>query len=46
MMAVAREDLPQEGGPGLIVRCEMPGCERAAVLDLRRLFGPRRNWPP
>ena len=42
---VAREDLPVEGGPGLIVRCAMPGCAHAAVLDPRPLFGGRRNWP-
>lgn len=42
---IAREDLPSEGGPGLIVRCAMPGCDHAAVLDPRRLFGGRRNWP-
>ena len=40
-----REDLPAEGGPGLIVRCAMPGCTRAAVLDPRELFGARHHWP-
>lgn len=41
----AREDLPQEGGPALIIRCAMPGCRHAALLDPRPLFGSRRNWP-
>lgn len=46
-MGAAREDLPQEDahGRGLVVVCTMPGCARAAVLDPRRLFGPRRLWP-
>mgnify|MGYP003574952391 CR=1 FL=1 len=43
---VAREDLPAEGGPCLVVRCTMPGCSHAAVLDPRALFGlGRRTWP-
>lgn len=41
----AREDLPPDGGPALIVRCAMPGCGHAAVLDPRPLFGARRHWP-
>jgi hypothetical protein len=44
---VAREDLPLEGGPGLVVDCDMPSCGRATVLDPRPLFGvARRSWPP
>lgn len=42
---IAREDLPLEGGPGVIVRCAMPGCTRAAVLDPRALFGAKHLWP-
>ena len=42
---IPREDLPPDGGPGLIVRCALPGCSHAAVLDPRRLFGPKRDWP-
>lgn len=42
---IAREDLPLEGGPGLVVRCVMPGCTRAAVLDPRALFGAKHLWP-
>ncbi|RZJ44533.1 MAG: hypothetical protein EON86_03160 [Brevundimonas sp.] len=42
---IPREDLPQAGGPGLIVRCALPGCTHAAVLDPRPLFGARPNWP-
>lgn len=41
----AREDIPSPGGPGLIVKCDAPGCGRAAVLDPRPLFGGRRDWP-
>ncbi|RZJ47397.1 MAG: hypothetical protein EON87_00755 [Brevundimonas sp.] len=41
----AREDLPNVGGPGLVVRCAMPGCAHAAVLDPRPLFGAPRHWP-
>ena len=42
---LAREDLPPEGGPGLVVRCALPGCARAAVLDPRALFGAKARWP-
>lgn len=42
---IPREDLPPTGGPGLIVRCAMPGCTHAALLDPRILFGARRDWP-
>lgn len=42
---IAREDLPPEGGPGLVVRCAMPGCARAAVLNPRDLFGAKHLWP-
>ncbi len=42
-----REDLPVVGGrgPALIVRCAAPNCSHAAILDPRRLFASRRDWP-
>lgn len=42
---IPREDLPNPGGRGLVVRCAMPGCRRAAVLDPRALFGAKHLWP-
>ena len=43
---VAREDLPPEFGQRLIVQCDRPGCDHAALMDPRPLFGGRRHWPP
>ncbi|HWW10966.1 MAG TPA: hypothetical protein VN018_00515 [Brevundimonas sp.] len=42
---MAREDLPLEGGPGMIVRCTTGDCTHAAILDPRALFGARHLWP-
>lgn len=35
------------GQPGarLVVSCDARGCERAALMDPRPLFGARRFWP-
>jgi hypothetical protein len=29
----------------LVVRCMSPGCEHAALMDPRPIFGSRRDWP-
>lgn len=43
---IAREDIPVEGSaPALVVQCRLPGCERAALFDPRRLFGGKGHWP-
>lgn len=43
---VQREDLPGEGSsPALVVQCRLPGCGHAALVDPRRLFGGKRDWP-
>ena len=40
-----REDVEPEHGRRIIVACDRPGCDRAALLDPRPLFGAARNWP-
>lgn len=35
----------REPGPRLVVSCDAQGCERAALMDPRPLFGARRFWP-
>lgn len=42
---VAREDLAPSEGRRLIVSCDQPNCDRAAVIDPRKLFGSPRDWP-
>lgn len=42
---VAREDVVPEFGQRLIVQCDRSGCELAALMEPRPLFGGRRNWP-
>lgn len=42
---IAREDLVPEFGQRLIVRCDRPSCDHAALMDPRPLFGSRRYWP-
>lgn len=44
-LGLAREDIAPEHGERLIVRCDLPGCDRAVLMDPRPLFGGRRNWP-
>ncbi|WP_309629109.1 hypothetical protein [Brevundimonas sp.] len=34
-----------EPGARLVVACVARGCERAALMDPRPLFGARRFWP-
>ncbi len=34
-----------EPGARLVVACDARGCERAALMDPRPLFGARRFWP-
>lgn len=42
---VAREDVVPSVGRRLIVRCDQPNCDRAAVIDPRKVFGSARDWP-
>lgn len=42
---VAREDVPPSIGRRLIVRCDRPGCDHAAIIDPRKVFGSAREWP-
>ncbi len=42
---IAREDIPPEHGRRLVVRCLQAGCDRAAIIDLRHLFGSSGQWP-
>lgn len=35
----------REPGPRLVVSCAASGCERAALMNPRSLFGARRFWP-
>jgi hypothetical protein len=32
-------------GPALIVRCMSPSCSHAAIVDPRRVFTSRKDWP-
>ncbi len=40
-----REDIVPAIGRRLIVRCDLPGCGRAALMNPRPLFGAARHWP-
>ena len=40
-----REDIFPAVGRRLVVRCDLPGCGRAALMDPRPLFGAARHWP-
>jgi len=42
---VPREDIVPAVGRRLVVRCDLPGCGRAALIDPRPLFGAARHWP-
>lgn len=43
---IPREDIPADGmAPALVVQCSLPGCCRAALINPRRVFGGRRDWP-
>ena len=42
---VPREDIVPAVGRRLVVRCDLPACGRAALMDPRPLFGPARHWP-
>jgi hypothetical protein len=42
---VPREDIVPVVGRRLVVRCDLPGCGRAALMDPRPLFGAARHWP-
>ena len=41
----AREDVAPEHGRRLVVTCDRPPCEHAAIIDPRPLFGEGRQWP-
>lgn len=40
-----REALAGAAGERMIVRCDMPKCTNAILMDPRPVFGGRRNWP-
>jgi hypothetical protein len=42
---VAREDVAPAIGKRLVVRCEQPNCDHAAIIDPRKVFGSARDWP-
>jgi hypothetical protein len=42
---IPREDITPELGRRLIVRCDRPGCDHAALMDPLPLFGAPRHWP-
>ncbi len=42
---VPRVDIVPAVGRRLAVRCDLPGCGRAALMDPRPLFGAARHWP-
>lgn len=42
---VAREDIAPSVGRRLIVRCDLPNCDHAAIIDPRKVFGSARDWP-
>lgn len=42
---IAREDIVSEVGRRLVVQCDRPGCDHAALLDPRPTFGVARYWP-
>ena len=42
---VPREFAEPAHGRRLIVRCDRPGCDHAALMDPHLVFGARRNWP-
>lgn len=40
-----REDIPPPIGRRMVIRCLSPGCEHAALMDQRQIFGSRAEWP-
>ena len=40
-----REDIAPRYGRRIVVQCDRPGCDRAALMDPRLLFGSARYWP-
>ena len=42
---VPRVDIVPAVGRRLAVRCDLPGCGRAALMDPRPLFGAAKPWP-
>jgi len=45
MRRVPREDVFPEVGRRLVVRCDSPLCDNAALMDPRPVFGAPRYWP-
>ena len=41
----AREDVAPAVGKRLIVRCDRQGCTHAALIDPRKVFSSRAQWP-
>lgn len=42
---IPREHVVPAVGRRLIVRCDQPHCDHAAVIDPRKAFGSLRDWP-
>lgn len=42
---IAREDIVPPVGRRMIVRCDRPSCDHAAIVDPRKVFGSVRDWP-
>ena len=42
---VPREHIVPAVGRRLIVRCDQPNCDRAAIIDPRKVFGSAKDWP-
>jgi hypothetical protein len=42
---VPREDRKPSVGARMIVACQASGCDHAALVDPRPIFGARRDWP-
>ena len=42
---VAREDAAPAVGKRIVVRCDRQGCGHAALIDPRKVFSSRTQWP-